>query len=101
MSALCLPLVDWLRGWQVEHAGGGVVGLRSAFQRIRFISPSWQSLENSLPKWKTVLPNAAPQCRDIEGYVDPTEPLRDEGPFGDRGQVRSANYSKESASNGP
>ena len=32
---------------------------------------------------KTVLPNAVPQCRDIEGYVDPTEPLRDEGPFGD------------------
>ena len=27
----------------------------------------------------------------IEGYVDPREPLRDESPFGDRGQVRSAN----------
>ena len=29
---------------------------------------------------KTVLPNAD---FVIEGYVDPTEPLRDEGPFGD------------------
>ena len=28
---------------------------------------------------KTVLPNAD---FVIEGYVDPTEPLRDEGPFG-------------------
>ena len=27
----------------------------------------------------------------IEGYFDPTEPLRDECPFGDRGKVRSAN----------
>ena len=25
----------------------------------------------------------SPRLRDIEGYVDPTEPLRDEGPFGD------------------
>ena len=32
---------------------------------------------------KSVLPNAVPQCRDIEGYVDPREPLRDKGPFGD------------------
>ena len=44
---------------------------------------SWPSLENILPELKTVLPNAVPQCRDIEGYVDSTEPLRDEGPFGD------------------
>ena len=36
-----------------------------------------------MPELKTVLPNAVPQCRDIEGYIDPTEPLRDEGPFGD------------------
>jgi UbiD family decarboxylase len=28
----------------------------------------------------------------IEGYVDPREPLRDEGPFGDRCQVRSPNF---------
>ena len=44
---------------------------------------NWPSLEIILPELKTVLPNAVPQCRDIEGYVDPTEPLRDEGPFGD------------------
>ena len=31
-------------------------------------------------KWKTVLSNAG---FVIEGYIDPTEPLRDEGPFGD------------------
>ena len=42
-----------------------------------------RSPENILPELKTVLPNAVPQCRDIEGYIDPTEPLRDEGPFGD------------------
>ena len=41
---------------------------------------SWPSLENSLPELKTVLSNAN---FVIEGYVDPTEPLRDEGPFGD------------------
>ncbi len=40
----------------------------------------WASLENILPELKTVLPNAD---FVIEGYVDPTEPLRDEGPFGD------------------
>jgi len=33
-----------------------------------------------LPESKTVLPNAD---FVIEGYIDPTEPLRDEGPFGD------------------
>ena len=33
-----------------------------------------------MPELKTVLPNAG---FVIEGYVDPTEPLRDEGPFGD------------------
>ncbi len=33
-----------------------------------------------MPELKTVLPNAD---FVIEGYVDPTEPLRDEGPFGD------------------
>jgi hypothetical protein len=50
---------------------------------------SWPSLENIFPELKTVLPNAD---FVIEGYVDPpshgygvtspTEPLRDEGPFG-------------------
>ena len=57
-------------------------------------------LENILPEWKTVLPNvrlrfatARQAAFVIEGYVDPpplrygaispTEPLRDEGPFGD------------------
>ena len=43
-------------------------------------SPPWPSLENILPELKTVLPNAN---FVIEGYVDPREPLRDEGPFGD------------------
>jgi UbiD family decarboxylase len=38
------------------------------------------SLENILPELKTVLPHAD---FVIEGYVDPREPLRDEGPFGD------------------
>ena len=33
-----------------------------------------------MPELKTVLSNAD---FVIEGYVDPTEPLRDEGPFGD------------------
>ena len=33
----------------------------------------------------------------IEGYVDPREPLRDEGPFGDRGKVRSAKCEVRSA----
>ena len=32
---------------------------------------------------ENILPNAVPQIREIEGYVDATEPLRDEGPFGD------------------
>ena len=39
---------------------------------------------------KTVLPNVRLRCASarradfvIEGYVDPREPLRDEGPFGD------------------
>ena len=40
-------------------------------------------MKNILPELKTILPNAVPRCRDIEGYVDPIEPLRDEGPFGD------------------
>ena len=35
---------------------------------------------NHFPKLKTVFPNAD---FVIEGYVDPTEPLREEGPFGD------------------
>ena len=38
------------------------------------------SFENISPELKTVLPNAD---FVIEGYVDPTEPLRGEGPFGD------------------
>ena len=33
-----------------------------------------------MPELKTVLPNAD---FVIEGCVDPTEPLRDKGPFGD------------------
>ena len=37
-------------------------------------------MKRFLPELKTVLPNAD---FVIEGYVDPTEPLRDEGPFGD------------------
>ena len=44
------------------------------------VKPSWPSLENILPGLKTVLPNAD---FVIEGYVDPRELLRDEGPFGD------------------
>jgi 4-hydroxy-3-polyprenylbenzoate decarboxylase len=56
-----------------------------------------------LPELKTVLPNAD---FVIEGCVDPTEPLRDEGPFGDHtgsSEVRSLkcevrNYSSQSAS---
>jgi UbiD family decarboxylase len=44
------------------------------------LRPSWPSLENISPELKTVLPNAD---FVIEGYVDPHEPLRDEGPFGD------------------
>ena len=47
---------------------------------LRFVAPSWPSVENILPELKTVLPNAD---FVIEGYVDPREPLRDEGPFGD------------------
>jgi 3-polyprenyl-4-hydroxybenzoate decarboxylase len=53
---------------------------------FRFISPSRPSLENILLELKTVLPNAD---FVIEGYVDPTEPLRDEGPFGDHTGPRS------------
>ena len=51
---------------------------------------SWPSLEIILPELKTVLPGACLRCAAarqadfvIEGYVDPREPLRDEGPFGD------------------
>lgn len=43
-------------------------------------SPGWPIFETFLPELKTVLPNAD---FVLEGYVDPTEPLRDEGPFGD------------------
>ena len=43
-------------------------------------SPRWPSLENISLELKTVLPHAD---FVIEGCVDPTEPLRDEGPFGD------------------
>jgi hypothetical protein len=39
-------------------------------------------LENILPELKTILPNSD---FVIEGYVDPIEPLRDEGPCGDHG----------------
>ena len=38
------------------------------------------ALENILPELKTASPNAD---FVIEGYIDPIEPLRDEGPFGD------------------
>ena len=41
---------------------------------------SWPGLENILPELKTILPKAD---LVIEGYVDPKEPLRAEGPFGD------------------
>ena len=54
-------------------------------------SPPWPGFEDILPELKTVLPNAD---FVIEGYVDPREPLRDEGPFGDHTgywEVRSAN----------
>ena len=47
---------------------------------LKSLPPSSPSLENILPELKTVSPNAD---FVIEGYVDPTEPLRDEGPFGD------------------
>src|SRR5207247_720107 len=47
---------------------------------VRFVFPTCPSLENSLPELKTILTNSD---FVIEGYVDPTEPLRDEGPFGD------------------
>ena len=57
---------------------------------LEFVSPSWLTFENILPELKAVLPNAClrqgfGRQADfvIEGYVDPTEPLRDEGPFGD------------------
>ena len=46
-----------------------------------------RSSENILPELKTVLPNAD---FVIESYVDPTEPLRDEGPFGDHTGLGSA-----------
>ena len=43
-----------------------------------------------MPELKPVLPNVRLRCASarqadfvIEGYVDPREPLRDEGPFGD------------------
>jgi len=56
---------------------------------VGFVTPSWPSLENILPELKTVLPNVRFRCASarqadfvIEGYVDPREPLRDEGPFG-------------------
>ena len=58
--------------------------------RWRCLRPSLPSLEKILPELKTVLPNVRLRCAParqadfvIEGYVDPTEPLRDEGPFGD------------------
>lgn len=58
--------------------------------RIGFVSPCWPGLENILSELKTVLPNAC-LCRGLgrqadfvfESYVDPTEPFRDEGRFGD------------------
>ena len=45
---------------------------------------------------KNILPNAVPQFREIEGYVDPREPLRDEGPFGDH-----TGYTRNHAVGGP
>jgi len=69
---------EYTTGWRLSSVEAG----------LEFLSLSWPSLENILPELKTVLPNAD---FVIEGYVDPREPLRDEGPFGDRGQVRSAN----------
>ena len=48
--------------------------------RCGSLKPNWPSLENILPELKTVLPNAD---FVIKGCIDPIEPLRDEGPFGD------------------
>ena len=56
------------------------MGVRTIHPSARFVSPTWPSLENSLPELKSILTNSD---FVIEGYVDPTEPLRDEGPFGD------------------
>jgi hypothetical protein len=54
-------------------------------RRVEFVSPSRPSFENILPELKTVLPDAD---FVIEGYVDPRAALREEGPFGDCGEVR-------------
>ena len=56
------------------------MGIKKGFQTFPRIG---RSPKNILPELKTVLPKAVPRLRDIEGYVDPTEPLREEGPFGD------------------
>ena len=45
----------------------------------RCLGTNWPILENILPELKTVWPNTD---FVIEGYVDPTEPLRDEGQIG-------------------
>jgi UbiD family decarboxylase len=55
-------------------------GYQPLTEFAEYFSTSWPSLENILSELKTVLTNAD---FVIEGYVDPTEPLRDEGPFGD------------------
>jgi hypothetical protein len=86
-----------------------MVRVKSGWAKPDFVSPRWPGLENILPELKTVLPDACLRrgfrLRQgsggqvgrqadfvIEGYVDPTEPLRDEGPFGDHtgpSEVRS------------
>ena len=60
--------------------GTGPLRLRwLMFRRHRFRpfvkwAASCPGLENILTELKTVSPNAVPQCRDIEGYVDPRSP---------------------------
>ena len=75
-----------IRNWFLTCRGSGRIALRWFNFRefllkgaivkklFRVFSPSWPRLN------KNILPNAD---FVIEGYVDPTEPLRDEGPFGD------------------
>ena len=48
---------------------------------IRLVQRVDRDLKIFCPNLKTVLPNAVPQSRDIEGYVDQREPLREEGPW--------------------
>jgi UbiD family decarboxylase len=47
---------------------------------LRFFRPNSPILEQTLPELETVWPQAD---FVLEDHVDPREPLRDEGPFGD------------------